>query len=316
MDKSFQIVNKEDMFVVISRIWRPIKEGFLGVFRHGGMSFSSASAVTIALIIISLFSIVTINAQRFTQGLEQSVQIAVLVDYDHESAEEEDRIALAIQNIPGVAKVTYSDKENEFQYYMDSFDDEKTKQAFEPFRAKNPMHDAFYVEVEDGSELESIAAKIQEIEGISSVNFGGASATRLISFLGTARFLGAFIAIALSLLAVLLIYNTIKLTIQARADEIQIMRNVGAKNGFIRAPFVVEGIIIGALGSIIPILLTYYGYRYVFNSTGGYLVSNMFSLYPPIPFIVYVCLGLLAVGILVGLLGSFFSVTRYLRWKR
>ena len=304
------------MFVVINRIWRPIKDGFLGVFRHGGMSFSSASAVTIALIIVSLFTIVTVNMRRFTQGLEQSVQIAVLVDYDHESAEEEDRISLAIQNIPGVASVTFSDKENEFQYYMDSFDDPKTREAFEPFRSKNPMHDAFYVEVQDGTELETIANQIQEIEGVSSVNFGGTSATKLIEFLGNARFLGVLIAVALSLLAVLLIYNPIKLTIQARADEIQIMRNVGARNGFIRSPFVVEGIIIGTLGAIIPILLTYYGYRYVYNTSGGYLVSNMFSLYPPHPFIGYVCLGLLLVGILVGLIGSFFSVTRYLRWKR
>lgn len=304
------------MSVVISRIWRPIKEGFLGVFRHGGMSFSSASAVTITLIIISLFTIFTANVRRFTQGLEQSVQIAVLVDYEHESAEEEDRIALAIKSIPGVAKVTFSDKENEFQYYIDSFDDPEIRQAFEPFRSKNPMHDAFYVEVADGSTLESVASQIEGIEGISSVNFGGSSATKLISALATVRLVGAAIALALSLLAILLIYNTIKLTIQARADEIQIMRNVGARNGFIRSPFVVEGIIIGALGSILPIIATYYGYKYLYESTGGYVISNMFTLYPPIPFIRYVCLLLLAIGVIVGLLGSFFSVTRYLRWKR
>ena len=102
----------------------------------------------------------------------------------------------------------------------------------------------------------------------------------------------------------------------ARADEIAIMRNVGARNGFIRSPFVVEGVIIGALGAIPPIILTYYMYRSVYKFTGGYLISRMFSLIPPEQFLPTACAILLAIGVVVGLLGSFFSVSKYLRWKR
>jgi cell division transport system permease protein len=305
------------MSSMINRFWRPIKEGFFGVFRHGAMSISAAIAVTLTLIIISLFLIFTLNVNQFTQGIEQSVQISATVEYGRESAEEEDRISLAIQNIDGVETVKYSSKEEEFQYYLDSFSDEKTREAFRPFEGENnPMHDAFYVTVKDGSVLESVASQIEAIDGIDSVNFGGSSAVTLIKMLKSIRYGGGILALALSLLAIFLIQNTIKLTIMARADEIAIMRNVGARNGFIRSPFLVEGMIIGALGAIIPIILTNYGYRYVYNLTGGYMISAMFKLIPPDPFVGQLSLILLAIGVIVGLIGSFFSVTRYLRWKR
>ena len=302
---------------MISRIWRPIKEGFLGVFRHGAMSMTSGAAVTITLIIISLFLMFTMNVSQFTQGIEQSVQISATVDYDYETAEQEDRISLEIQAIDGVDKVTYSSKADEFQYYLDSFSDEKTKEAFRPFEGENnPMHDAFYITVKDGAVLQDAANKIQQIEGIDSVNFGGASALQLVFMLRTIRYGGGLVALALSILAVFLIANTIKLTIMARADEIAIMRNVGARNGFIRSPFVVEGVIIGALGALPPILMTYYLYHAIYDFTGGYLITQMFKLIPPDKFLPTACSILLGIGVIVGLLGSFFSVSKYLRWKR
>ena len=246
---------------MISRIFRPIRDGFKGVGRHASMSIQSASAVTLALIIISLFLMFSMTVQNFTKGIEESVSISVLVDYSKESAEDEDAISLAIKNISGVSTVTYSSKDEEFQYYLESFDDEKTRKAFEPFKDSNPMHDAFYVETTSGSNIEAIAEEISNIEGVYKVNYGGDSAVSLISALRTIRNGGWIIALALSLLAIFQIQNTIKLTIMARADEIAIMRNVGAKNSFVRSPFMVEGLIIGALGSIIPIAITYFGYN-------------------------------------------------------
>lgn len=301
---------------MISRIFRPIRDGFKGVGRHASMSIQSASAVTLALIIISLFLMFSMTVQNFTKGIEESVSISVLVDYSKESAEDEDAISLAIKNISGVSTVTYSSKDEEFQYYLESFDDEKTRKAFEPFKDSNPMHDAFYVETTSGSNIEAIAEEISNIEGVYKVNYGGDSAVSLISALRTIRNGGWIIALALSLLAIFQIQNTIKLTIMARADEIAIMRNVGAKNSFVRSPFMVEGLIIGALGSIIPIAISYFGYNKLYEMTGGHLISNMFSLIAPDPFIYQICGALLIIGMMVGLLGSFLSVTKYLRWKR
>ena len=291
-------------------ISRPIKEGFSGVGRHLAMAISSAIAVTITLLIISLFIIFSYNVQNFTKNIESSMEISVMVDYNYEDSAKEDAIQKSIEAIDGVKKVTYSNKDQEFQYYIDSFDDEKTKEAFEPFKDDNPMHDAFYVEATSGDQITEIASEIQKIEGVAEVNYGGQSTVSMV------RKIGGFLVIGLTLLAIFLIQNTIKLTISARKDEITIMRNVGATNSFIRSPFVIEGIIIGVLGSIIPIALTVWGYTTLYQQSGGVLVSNMFKLVKPNPYIFYLAGILLGIGVVVGFVGSLLSVNRYLRWKR
>mgnify|MGYP001909735606 FL=1 len=301
------------MFVMISR---PIKEGFSGVGRHLAMAISSAIAVTITLLIISLFIIFSYNVQNFTKNIESSMEISVMVDYNYEDSAKEDAIQKSIEAIDGVKKVTYSNKDQEFQYYIDSFDDEKTKEAFEPFKDDNPMHDAFYVEATSGDQITEIASEIQKIEGVAEVNYGGQSTVSMVDTMAMVRKIGGFLVIGLTLLAIFLIQNTIKLTISARKDEITIMRNVGATNSFIRSPFVIEGIIIGVLGSIIPIALTVWGYTTLYQQSGGILVSNMFKLVKPNPYIFYLAGILLGIGVVVGFVGSLLSVNRYLRWKR
>ncbi|MDO5084998.1 MAG: permease-like cell division protein FtsX [Erysipelotrichaceae bacterium] len=300
---------------MINRFLRHIKEGFYGVGRHSAMSVSSASAVTITLLLISIFLVVTSNLEKITSKIENSVKISVIVSYDFEAQEDLDRIDSQIKNIAGVKLVTFSDKETEFDFYINSFPEEE-RVIFEPYRSENPMHHAFYVEVNEGSMLQEIASKISAIEGVEKTNYGGESSTMLVNALATTRQGGFILVIALSLLAIYLVQNTIKLTIFARSNEIWIMRNVGAKNGYIRAPFVVEGIIIGMLGAIIPILTTIFAYIYLYNKLGGKLLSGIFVLIPPHPFVLYISCILLAVGIGVGFIGSFFSVTKYLRWKR
>lgn len=295
-------------------ISRPIKEGFSGVGRHLAMSISSAVAVTITLIIISLFMIFSFNVQNFTKNIESSMEISVMVAYDSE--DKEDTIKQQIEAIDGVKTVTFSDKAQEFQYYIDSFEDEATKEAFEPFRDDNPMHDAFYVEAESGDQITEIAKIIQNIDGVSEVNYGGQSTVSMVDTMSAIRKIGGFLVVGLTILAIFLIQNTIKLTISARKDEITIMRNVGATNSFIRSPFVIEGIIIGVLGAIIPVGLTIWGYTILYKQTGGFIVSNMFKLVNPNPFIYYVGGILLGLGVVVGLIGSILSVNRYLRWKR
>ena len=94
------------------------------------------------------------------------------------------------------------------------------------------------------------------------------------------------------------------------------MRNVGATNGFIKMPFMIEGMVIGMIGAIVPILITLFGYSYLYNALNGVLLIPMFKMQPVIPFAIYVSVALLATGMIVGMLGSFFAVNKYLRWKR
>jgi len=298
---------------MINRFIRHLKEGFVGVARNGGMSISSATAISITLIIIAIFGVVTVNMNTITQDIKGSVRISALVDYA-----DEDRIIEIennIKNIDYVKNVEYSSKDEEFEYYISSFD-ESEQEIFAPYSEDNPFHEAFYIEVLDGNQLSNVAANILEIDGISDVNYGGDSATTLVNVMNSVRFGGAIAVLALSFLAIYLVQNTIKLTINARKKEIWIMRNVGARNGYIRAPFLVEGIVIGILGSVIPIIISIFGYIYLYKVLDGVLLSEVFPLIPPHPFVLQLSLALLILGIVVGYIGSYISVTRYLRWKR
>ena len=153
------------------------------------------------------------------------------------------------------------------------------------------------------------------MNGISSVQDGGSETYTLIHILHTTRNAGAILILALVALAIYLIYNTIKITIATRKDEIWIMRNVGARNGYIRAPFLVEGIIIGIFGSILPIGVIVYAYYWLYQATGGVL-AGVITLIPVYPFILYLGGALLIIGILVGFIGSYISVCKYLRLTR
>lgn len=296
-------------------ISRSIKEGFHGVGRHFAMALSSAIAITVTLLLISIFSLVMMNINNFTQNVEEGMEISVQVSWDHDSKEEEDALRQQIAALDGVKNIKFYSKDEEWQFYKDSQSGD-TKQSLEEMGLDNPMHDAFYVELEDGTQLQEISSTISKMKGVDEVDYGGTSTEMMVRVMNAIRRGGSILVLGLTILAVFLIQNTIKLTIYARQDEITIERSVGATNHFIRSPFVVEGIIIGVMGTIIPIAATYYGYRYIYQRTGGYIISAVLKLIQPLPMSLYLCVGLLIVGVLVGLIGSYVSVTRYLRWKR
>ena len=125
---------------------------------------------------------------------------------------------------------------------------------------------------------------------------------------------GMIVAVgALIVVTIFLIINTIKLTIYSRKREISIMRLVGASNISIKMPFVIEGMVLGLIGSIIPIILIIYGYFAAYNHFDGQLYSPLIQLIKPEPFIYYLSLIVLATGIVVGMIGSYHAVKKYLK---
>ncbi len=295
------------------RFFRHIKEGFIGVRRHFGMAFSSATAVTITLTMIGVFAVLVSNVAFLTQEIEQSISLVALIDYDVADQTQLKSMQKQIENMDGVLSVEYRTKDQEFDYYNEQYPD--MVEFSELYREDNPFHDVYIVSLTEGSNMSTIKTNIGKINGISSVEDGGTNTYRLINILQETRLAGAIFVLALVLLAIYLIYNTIKVTIATRKDEIIIMRNVGAKNGYIRAPFLVEGIIIGVIGSIIPIGLIIYGYYRLYNLSGGVL-AGVLSLIPVFPYILYLSLALLLIGIVVGFIGSYISVCKYLRLTR
>jgi cell division transport system permease protein len=296
------------------KLGRHIKEGFVGVLRHSAMSVSSATAVTITLVLVSLFLLLTLNLQQITKNVEESVQIHVKILNDA-SLEVVAATQKEIRDLAGVKLVTYSDKNAELDRFIASFGEDG--RIFEMYRGdNNPLRNAFLVDVQKQAALDVLAAKIETMPGIESVNYGGENTLRLVAMMDSLSKGGLLLVSILSFLAIFLISNTIKITIYARAVEINIMRTLGATNHFIRFPFLIEGILIGLLGSIIPILLTIFGYQYLFMSLNGVLISNLFILRPVYPMVFQVSGILAGIAVVVGLTGSFISVTRHLRWNR
>lgn len=295
------------------RFGRHIKEGFIGIGRHFSMALSSIASVTITLLLIGLFLALVVNLNVLTREVESSISLSALVSYDVTSEKELDLVKTTIERIDGVKEATYQSKDDEFDFYVSQYPD--LSDFYELYREDNPFHDCFLVSVNSGEELQHVKTQLEKVNGIDSVHDGGSNTYVLINALDKIRIFGGILVLGLTFLAIYLIYNTIHITIEAREDEIWIMRNVGARNGYIRAPFLVEGIIIGILGSIIPIGAMVGGYLYAHDVSGG-VILGVFSLLEPYPFLLYLGIVLLTVGVIVGFIGSYFSVTRSLRRTR
>lgn len=298
----------------MNRIIRPFKEGFIGIIRHLAMSVSSIMAVMVTLFIVSLFLILTVNLQQITNSVQSKVQIHVQIlnEVDLTGISELKR---RILDISGVVEVEYSDKDDELNHFIESYGEEG--KIFEMYRGeKNPLRNAFIIEVSEGNLIEQVSVSVEALDGIESVNYGGLNALKLIEILNSIRDSGLILVLVLGLLAIFLITNTIKMSIHSRMHEIQIMRTIGATNGFIRSPFLVEGILIGFLGALLPVGLSIFGYKYLFESMNGVLLTNIFELRPVFPFVYQLSYLIILLGISVGLIGSFISVSRYLRTVR
>ncbi|NLC33676.1 MAG: ABC transporter permease [Erysipelothrix sp.] len=299
---------------MFNRISRHLKESFVNVYRNLAMTISSMTAVTITLILIGVFIIISTNITSISDSIKSSLSILVKIDH---GTNEEDIVILQekIASVQNVTNITYSSRHEELEKQINLYPQQAD--YYRRHRGENNrLYDVFLVEVNDATNLGMINEEISSLKGVKSAEQGGAGVETLVKTLNTTQQTGWIIVVILSLLALYLISNTIKTSIYAQREEISIMRNVGASNSFIRIPFVIGGMLIGALGSIIPIGIMVYGYTKLYSNTGGVLLSKMFVLQPIHPFMLQLSLLLLFIGMAVGFLGSFISVTRYLRWKR
>lgn len=300
----------------MSKFFRAIpnhfKSAFQGLIRHSATAFSAISAVSVTLILMSLFMLLTGNINNFTSNIEGNFKIHASID-SVVTSEEISALQEQIQKLHGVKTVTYSSKDDELRTLK-----EENPAIFGNYSEGegNPMRDVFIIETYESQQIESVKTTLDSMDKIVKADYGGDGVTTMVSMFGVIRSGGFIFVVALGLLAVFLISNTIRMTIYARKTEISIMRNVGAANWYIRVPFIIEGMLIGLIGSILPILLTYFGYDYLYNVLGGYFLSTMFVMKAVHPFAIFICLSLTLGGILVGMIGSSMAVSKYLRWKR
>ena len=298
----------------MTRILRLIKEGFLGVFRHFALAFSSMSSMAVTLVLMSIFMILNQNINQITHQIEQNVSLYVqIMDEVHE--DDIEPLQKEISAISGISEVAFSSKHDELEFFIENRGEEG-EELFGGFRGDdNPFLNTFIINLRTGSDIKKVAEQISENEEIYSVSYGGEATQTLLDVMENIRNVGFIFVVVLGGVAVFLIANTIGATINSRNEEISIMRTVGATNWYIRWPFVIEGIVIGIIGSLIPIGVTVYGYTKLFESQTLNL-DSMFKLVEPTPMVWEISAIVLIAGASIGAIGSLISVSRRLRWTR
>lgn len=302
----------KELISCIKNLPKHFKTSLVNLWRNGAMTFSSIFAVTITLLLIGVISVLALNVQDISANIEEGVRIYVKLERSiDENAENE--VGKQIKQLKGVASATYFSKDEELSKLIDK-QGEDGKELFESYRDDNPLGAAYEVEAKDPTKLASLAKKIKDIPNVNSVNYGGDSTQSMVSTLNTIQTGGTVFIVGLVIVALFMISNTIKITITARSTEISIMRMVGASNWYIRIPFMLEGMLIGLFGAIIPIFVLVYGYGALYNYTVGSLMSSMLVLKAPMPFIRDFSFILAGLGAGVGLIGSFVSIRRFLKF--
>ena len=290
---------------------RCIRDAFKSVIRHFSLSLASISCITITLIIVAIAVIASFNVQNFTKEIERDMTIVVFLEND--STEEDVEIVKEkLEKTANVESYKFQSKievKKQMQAESEVFD--RVLEEWED--DESPLKDTFQVKVKEIEKIGKTANAIQAIEKVSVVRYGEGMVEKMVTAFSSIEKVTYGIVIALVLVTIFLIINTIKLTISARKREIGIMRLVGASNFTIKTPFIVEGMILGVFGSIIPIIISTYGYLVFYNHFEGYLFSELIQLIKPEPFMYMTSLIVLVIGILVGMIGSASAVKKYLK---
>lgn len=290
---------------------RSISSAFKSVFRNLSLSIASISCIIITLIIVAFSIIAGANVNNFTSDIENDLTIVVFVKKDA-TDENIDVLKGEIESVPNIKDMSYSSKEdvkNEMQNENEAF---KTIMS-EWEDDENPLQPYFKLTVENVENIGETASTLKNLANVDLVKYGEGMVEELIGIFDVVKKVMFIAVIALIFVTAFLISNTIKITIYSRKNEIDIMRLVGTSNTVIKLPFIFEGLFLGILGSIIPILCTIYGYVFLYDKMGGVLFTNIISLIEPYNFVFQVSLVLILIGAIVGMYGSYKAVRKYLK---
>lgn len=290
-----------------STVKRHFRESIKSLGRNSWMTIASVSAVTVTLILVGVFALIMMNLNKVATDLENDVEIKVLIDETADEAAEKALIE-KVKKLPGVSEMTYSTKEDELTKLVKDFGDD-----FKLFEQSNPLRNVIYVKAADPQQTAKVAKTIDKYEYTYDVMYGEGKVEKLFNFLNISRNVGIVLILGLLFTAIFLISNTIRITIIARRDEIEIMKLVGATNSFVRIPFLLEGMWLGILGSIIPITVVTTLYHNIYKIIAPRLQGELVQLLDFSPLVYQVSGLLLLIGVLIGIWGSFMSVRKFLK---
>lgn len=289
-------------------IKRHLRESFKSLKRNGWMSVAAVSAVTVTLLLVGVLLSILLNVNKVATDIENDVQVRVIIDRGT-NKKQEASLKKKLEKIDGVKKIEFSSKKKELDNVVGVYGKE-----FNLFKGDdNPLSDVYVVNATTPKKTITVAQKAKKLRHVSDAKYGGASAKKLFSVVASIQRWGITISLLLLFVAVFLISNTIRITILSRKNEIAIMRLVGATNGYIRWPFILEGAWTGLLGAILPILIVDGLYFWMYGVITASLSGTSYALLTPGTFLWEIDVLLATIGIIIGALGSGLSMSRFLK---
>ena len=302
-------------FRTINRYFR---DAFHGVFRNFSLSLASISCITITLIVVAFSLLLSMNVENFSESIRKDVTVVMFLKSDT-TAEDVSKIKKELEGVSNIENSTIefkskADSALELKNGNDIFATTVDKWTDDT----NPLLDSYMFKVKEIEEIDNTVKEVNNLpftkDKINNINYGEDIVHQMMVVFNVVRKICIVAVAALVLVTAFLIANTIKLAIYSRRREIEIMRLVGASNTSIKVPFILEGLFIGIIGSIIPILVTIFGYSTLYDFFGGKLFgSALAALIAPMPFVYNISGILVLIGILVGMIGSYQAVRKYLK---
>ena len=299
----------------ISTFGYSMKQGVKNIGRNKMFSIASIATMSACIFLFGLFYSIVMNFNYIVDKAEQGVAITVFFNEDA-TQEHKDKIGEELKKEDGVLEVNYISAEEAWNKFQDDYFGD-SKEAAEGFKNDNPLanSDNYEVYMSDVSKQKQVVSYAEKLDGVRKVNKSDTVAKTLTSVNKLVGIISAAIILILLAVSIFLISNTVTMGITVRREEIAIMKYIGAKDGFVRAPFVFEGLLIGVIGAIIPLVMLYFMYDKAVSyvMTRYSLLNNIVDFLP----VMRVYRTLLPVGIAlgvgIGFLGSTFTIRKHLK---
>ena len=284
-----------------------LKEGFRGIFLHGFMSFAAICVTVACLIIVGSFSALAYNLDIMVADLNKTSEILVYIDSSLPEAEAKS-IGTKINLLDNVLEAKFVSRE---EALADFVSDHNNDSAFSGVQAQDLRH-RFVVTLEDNSKMKQTAEQLKQLPGVDKINAAYELADGFTTIQSVLHIVSVAVIAVLLVVSLLIISNTVKLAMYDRRDEIAIMKMVGATNGFIRLPFVVEGFSLGMLGAILAFGLEWVGYDAMLVKISSVDALQLFNLVPFQELLLPMVATFAAAGMFVGIVGSWTSIRKFM----
>lgn len=285
-----------------------IKEGIRGIFLHGFRSFAAVFATVVCLLIVGTFAGLTYNVEIMVRDMNLTSEILVYIDEDLSDAEARS-VGTDINAIANVYQAVFVPREEAFENFQDSMNGDEALSGVDA----SVLRHRYKVTLADNGQIQKTVEQIQQIDGVVNVSAAVDLAEKFSSLQNVLHLASAVIIVVLLVVTLMVIANTVKMAMMDRQVEIAIMRMVGATNGFIRLPYVIEGFILGMFGAGLAFFLEWIGYDLMLNWLDQYNLGAVFKFVPFTQLLVPMVVTFAAAGLIVGIVGSWTSIRRFLK---